>query len=48
MVGGDLPAGAIVKQHLKLVKTIGALFQNGHIVGYVSWESSKPLTEETT
>ncbi|MGW9949134.1 hypothetical protein J2W92_004482 [Rhizobium leguminosarum] len=33
---------------LKLVKTIRALFQNGHIVGYVSWESSKPLTEETT
>lgn len=36
LVGEDYPAGAIVKRRLKLVKTTRALFQNGHIVGYVS------------
>ncbi|NNG72607.1 hypothetical protein HLI18_22615 [Rhizobium laguerreae] len=43
LVGRDHPAGAIVKQRLKLVKTIGALFLEGRIVSYASEASFKAV-----
>jgi hypothetical protein len=43
LVGGDHPAETIVKQSLKLVKTIGALFLQDRIVGYVSRASFKAV-----
>ncbi|MBB3164644.1 hypothetical protein HFO68_21645 [Rhizobium laguerreae] len=43
LVGGDHPAETIVKQSLKLVKTIGALFLEDRIVGYVFWASFKAV-----
>lgn len=43
LLGGDQPAEAIVKQSLKLVKTLGALFLQDRIVGYVSVASFKAV-----